>query len=249
MRRWAHALLFLAMGMAAPFGASRASAETPEFSLHDLTRGPFARVSVWAPSGPDGHYETLLLLHGNQEQSTRMLLAELRHQEAFRRRILIVPALPGPGYAWEKPGTTRALAKLVDDVSHEYPVDRARIYVLGYSAGGSRVLAVASAMRDHLAGIVSLAGDVARPVRASLVSISALARVPMLLICNSEDHGPNASCELDARNRELLARQGARAITTRRLESTHEIDFAQLAPVLDAWLREAAPPTGSRSPR
>jgi poly(3-hydroxybutyrate) depolymerase len=137
-----------------------------------------------------------------------------------------------------RPETTRALATLVDDVARKYPVDRTRIFVLGYSAGGSRVLAVAEAMAKELAGIVSLAGDVARPVRSSLGSISALARIPMLLICNSEDHGPNASCELDARNRELLARHGVRSITSHRLESTHAIDFNQLAPVLDTWLRE-----------
>jgi poly(3-hydroxybutyrate) depolymerase len=234
----ARLFLLLALGLGSLFEAPAVGAPTPEFSLHDLTRPPFARVSVWAPSEATDSYETLLLLHGNQEDATRMFFADLREQQAFRRRILIVPALPGPGYAWEKPETTRALAQLVDDVARRYPVDRKRIYVLGYSAGGSRVLAVAKAMGDDVAGIVSVAGDVARTVRSSLASISSLARVPMLLICNSEDHGPNASCELDARNRALLAKHGARAITTHRLEATHAIDFAQLAPVLDTWLRE-----------
>jgi len=238
MQPWARLCLLLPLALGAPVGTSAATAPAGEFSLHDLTRRPFARVSVWAPPQATDRYETLLLLHGNQDDATRLLLAELREQAAFRRRILIVPALPGPGYAWEKPETTRALATLVNDVARAYPVDRARIYVLGYSAGGSRVLAIARAMNDNLAGIVSLAGDVARTVRSAPASIAALARIPMLLICNSEDHGPNASCELDERNREFLAKHGTRAITTHRLESTHAIDFAQFAPVLDTWLRE-----------
>jgi pimeloyl-ACP methyl ester carboxylesterase len=214
-----------------------ASASTAEFSIHDLTRLPFTKVVVWAPPG-GGPYETLLLLHGNQDESTRTMLADLREQDSFRRRVLIVPALPGPGYAWEKPETVRALAALVEDVSGKYPVDRRRTFVLGYSAGGSRVLAVARPMSDRLAGIVSLAGDIGRPVRSSPASISVFARVPVLLICNSGDHGPNASCELDERNRGLLASHGVRDITTHRLESTHAVDFTKLAPVLDAWLRE-----------
>jgi predicted esterase len=232
-------LPLVSLGLVLFFAAPPARAATAEFSLHELVRPPFARVVVWAPSEPGGRYETLLLLHGNHPESAgRLLLATLRKQEAFRRRILIVPTLPAPGYAWDKPETTRALAALVDEVARKYPVDRARTFLLGYSAGGSRVLAVAEAMRDDLAGIVSLAGDVARPVRSSLASIAPLARIPMLLICNSDDHGPNASCELDERNRDLLARHGVRAITTRRLEATHAVDFDQLAPVLDTWLRE-----------
>jgi predicted esterase len=239
MRRWTKLFLLLSLGLGARVGASTVPASTAAFTLHDLTRAPFTKVSVWAPPlEGDDRYETLLLLHGNQEEATRLMLADIREQDAFRRRILIVPALPGPGYAWEGLEVVRALAALVDDVARRFPVDRRRTFVLGYSAGGSRVLAVAKPMSEHLAGIVSLAGDVGRPVRSSPASISAFARVPILLICNSEDHGPNASCELDERNRELLARHGVREIATHRLQSTHAIDFAKLAPVLDAWLRE-----------
>src|SRR5215831_17482993 len=99
MQRWANLLLLLTLGIGSLFGAPSVRASTAELSLHDLTRPPFAKVSVWAPSEAGGRYETLLLLHGNQAESTRMVLANLREQEAFRRRILIVPALPGPGYA------------------------------------------------------------------------------------------------------------------------------------------------------
>jgi hypothetical protein len=239
VKPWANLLLLVPLGIGVLLGAPTVSASTAEFNVHDLTRPPFTKVLVWAPLPEGGDsYETLLLLHGNQDESTRTMLADLRGQDAFRRRILIVPALPGPGYAWEKPETVRALAALVDDVARGYPVDRRRTFLLGYSAGGSRVLAVARPMSDHLAGIVSLAGDIGRPVRSAPDSISAFARIPMLLICNSGDHGPNASCELDERNRGLLASHGVRDIATHRLESTHAVDFTKLAPVLDTWLRQ-----------
>jgi poly(3-hydroxybutyrate) depolymerase len=123
-------------------------------------------------------------------------------------------------------------------MSRLYPVDRRHVYLLGYSAGGSRVLAVAKALEGRLAGIVSLAGDVARPVRATPAAVSAFAGTPILLICNSGDHGPNASCDLDERNRAFLAAHGARNVTRHQLESSHAPHFELIAPVLDEWLKK-----------
>ena len=222
----------------AMFGSAKAQSKTTGFSVHSLSWPPFRAVQVWAP--PAGHgrkHEVLLLLHGNQADSARLGLLELRNQPGFGDRILIVPALAGPGYDWGTPEATRALASLVDEVVRSFPADAGHVFVMGYSAGASRVLPVALAMHAPVAGIVALAGDIGRPVRASTSSIAAIARTPVLLICNSGDVGPNASCALDARNRALLTERGVRDLELRRLEASHELDFSKLAPVVDEWLR------------
>ncbi|HTA21797.1 MAG TPA: hypothetical protein VK989_21030 [Polyangia bacterium] len=216
----------------------KAQSKTSGFSVHSLSWPPFRAVQVWAPpAGPGPKHEVLLLLHGNQADSTRLGLLELRNQPGFGDRILIVPALAGPGYDWGTPATTRALASLVDEVVRSFPADAGQVFVMGYSAGASRVLPVALAMHEPVAGIIALAGDIGRPLRSSTSSTATIARTPVLLICNSGDVGPNASCALDARNHDLLTARGARDIEMRRLEASHAIEFPKLAPVVDEWLR------------
>ena len=84
---------------------------------------------------------------------------------------------------------------------------------MGYSAGASRVLPVALAMHAPVAfGIVALAGDIGRPVRASTSSIAAIARTPVLLICNSGDVGPATRPVLWTRAQLRLSAAGQRGV-------------------------------------
>ncbi len=160
----------------------------------------------------------------------------LRWQPQFARRILVVPALAEGGYEFAAPATARALAALVEDVAREFPVDPRAIYLVGYSAGASRVIPVALRM-GRLAGVAAVAGDIARPLRDHAPAIDALRSTPILLVCMTDDEGPHTRCALNEVNRALLERRGLRRVDLRRLPGTHQLDLALLAPLLDEWVR------------
>jgi poly(3-hydroxybutyrate) depolymerase len=235
--RFALAALSMVLG-----GASASAEDAPPdaFALHDLTRAPFEKVQVWAPpAGTPGRFETLVVLHGNQPGAADPTwLVGLHFQSAFARRILIVPALKDGGYEFGAPRTAAAIAALVDDVARKFPVDRGAVFVVGYSAGASRVLPVARRL-SPVAGIVAVAGDVARPLRDRKPSLDDLRAVPLLLVCMNDDPGPHTNCALNEANRALVARLGLRRVELRRLPGTHSLDLAALAPLLHEWLARA----------
>jgi predicted esterase len=212
-------------------------AGTARFQVQNLTARPFQAVQLWAPPpGSPGSYQTVILLHGNQPgASDPTWMIGLRWQPQFAHRILLVPAIPDGGYEFGAPTARRALARLVDDVARSYPVDRDAIYLVGYSAGASRVLSVASQV-THLRGIVAVAGDIARPIRDTKRPLEALRSVPILLACMTDDTGPHTNCRLNEENRALLERRGLRKVEMRYLPGSHQLDVEQLAPALDQWM-------------
>jgi len=58
----------------------------------------------------------------------------------------------------------------------------------------------------------------------------------VLLVCMTSDTGPHTNCALIEQNRRVLLRRGLTDVTLVRLDGTHQLDLARLAPVLDAWL-------------
>jgi predicted esterase len=162
-------------------------------------------------------------------------MVDLRCQPAFARAVLLAPALRDEDYEWGRAATVRALDALLSRVLAERPVARGQVYLLGYSAGASRVLAVARGLRTRLAGIVAVAGDVARPVRDDLAALSPLREVPVLLVCMTEDDGPHTRCGLNEANQVLLRGHGVRDVTLARIPGTHALDAARVATVVAAW--------------
>jgi dienelactone hydrolase len=190
----------------------------------------------------------LVLLYGNQgadENPTWMV--DLRTRPELRGYVLVAPALGGDDYRWDAPAAANGVARLVESIVGRFPIDPGRITLLGYSAGGSRVLSVARRV-ERPVSVVSVAGDIGRAVRAGL-DVRGLEDRPVLLVCNSEDHGPNASCELDERNAHLLGRRGFTSVERRRRVGDHRFDMRELAPLVAAWLEPdttgapAAPPS------
>ncbi len=214
--------------------ASGASAATPAFALRAFERPPLLAVTVWAPPpGTPGKFETLVLLHGRQgDAPDPTWMVDLRHQPAFAQRILIVPSLPTLESDWADAANTRAIGALVKELAETFPVDRDAVYVVGYSAGGSRALNVAWRIPLRLAGIASLAGDVTRPWRAP----GAHKTVPaprLLLVCMTEDPGPHTSCALNEANRKLLESRGLKGISLQKLSGGHQLDLVRVASILD----------------
>ncbi|HZS42430.1 MAG TPA: hypothetical protein VFF06_36620 [Polyangia bacterium] len=224
-------------GLAAP-----ATAEPAAFALRSFDRPPLLAVTIWAPPpGTPGKFETLVLLHGRQgDAPDPTWMVGLRHQPAFQRRILIVPSLPKLESDWADAANTRVIGALVKEIAEHYPVDRDALYVVGYSAGGSRALNVAWRIPLRLAGIASLAGDVTRPWRAPGASKTVPAP-RLLLVCMTEDPGPHTSCALNEANRKLLEARGLEGISFQKVPGDHQLDFARVASILDSWI--AAKPT------
>jgi poly(3-hydroxybutyrate) depolymerase len=236
---------WIAFGIASGCLGSPRSAAAPAFRVQRLdTPAPFVTVALWAPppGAGGGPFQTMVLLHGNQpDEPDRTWLVGLGQQAALRGRILIVPGLARDDYAWDRKRTARGVVVLIDRVARRHPVDRKAVFLVGYSAGGSRVLSVAAQGWKQLAGVASVAGDVGRPLRGGLVLP---ARLPsILLVCMSGDHGPNASCALDAANAKRLRGLGVTALTSKTLKSDHALRFELIAPLLDQWMSATA---GSR---
>jgi pimeloyl-ACP methyl ester carboxylesterase len=194
----------------------------------------FSAVAVWAPPPSGRKLETVILLHGKQQADAGAWMADLRQQPGFAERILIAPALPDIDADWTAPATLRALAALVDDVARKYPVDRSAVYLVGYSAGASRVLDVARHLPVKLAGIAALAGDVRRPWHVGRSGPIVTPKV--LLVCMTEDNGPHTSCALNEENQRWLQKLGTKAVL-RKLPGDHSLDLSRVAPLIDAWIR------------
>ncbi|MFO0604363.1 MAG: hypothetical protein U0324_14365 [Polyangiales bacterium] len=224
---------------AAPAAPPEPAPPAVAFAERPFAHAPFAAVRVWAPSpATPGPFDTVVLLHGNQDgPSGASWLLTLRRSPAFRRRILLAPALPDGDYAWEAPATKRAVASLVARAAATWPMDPRATWVVGYSAGASRALAVAAALPGGVAGVAAVAGDALRTFRAPGASLGALLGTPTLLVCMTDDDGPNTRCPLNAANARELRRRGARDVTLVELPGDHALDLATLAPRLDAWMR------------
>lgn len=217
--------------------------EAEAFTEQSIAHEPFAAVRVWAPPpGAAGAYEAVLILHGNQEglPGSSWLLS-LHRQPAFRRRILLVPALRDGDYAWEAPATRRALGSLLARAAQTWPIAPHRTWAVGYSAGASRVLAVADAVPGGVAGVAAVAGDALRLHRAPGASLRGLLTTPVLLVCMTEDDGPNTRCALNAANQRALLRRGVGDVALVEMPGDHALDLAALAPRLDTWMA-AHPP-------
>lgn len=93
--------------------------------------------------------------------------------------IVVCPQLPGD-QRWTD---TRALASLVNDVAREYPVDRSRVYAMGFSMGASGVWRAAHAYPRMFAAVVSVGGMYEKP----LASDGVLKSVPVWMIHGSAD--------------------------------------------------------------
>lgn len=121
----------------------------------------------------------ILLAHGWRERAaTIMDNAELGRAVAALGLALIAPQ--SVGAAWSLPGTPGGsdpaideaadMARLVDDVTERFPIDRDRILASGMSAGGMLVWNLACRRADLFAGFAPLSGTYWDPVPATCPS-------------------------------------------------------------------------------
>lgn len=93
--------------------------------------------------------------------------------------IVACPQLPGDK-RWTD---TRSLAAVVNEVARKYPVDRNRVYAMGFSMGASGVWRVANDYPHMFAALVSVGGMYETP----LVASGKMKALPAWVIHGTED--------------------------------------------------------------
>jgi pimeloyl-ACP methyl ester carboxylesterase len=103
---------------------------------------------------------------------------------------------PQAGEYWWKPEVAQRLNLALRDVLKEFNVDRERVYIAGFSNGGTGALYMAELWPDQFAAVVSLmgAGQCLEDVQKGLAS---LANLPVLFVHGEKDERIPASCSKD----------------------------------------------------
>jgi pimeloyl-ACP methyl ester carboxylesterase len=131
--------LFAAVGIAAP----------PEFEFRERTStgGETLKYVAYGPQNlePGKTYPFLLFLHGScavcvtHQRILRESNLQLWHdydRNAQREPTFLVAPAGGRG-GWTNEARSAAVLELVDELIAEFPIDRQRIYIQGFSMGGA----------------------------------------------------------------------------------------------------------------
>ncbi|MEM8728511.1 MAG: PHB depolymerase family esterase [Pseudomonadota bacterium] len=157
MVRNMHILLFLLALFAGPARADAPCGIDQPCTIED--RGYFLRL----PDGWDGQSELPVLLHfhgwGRQGD---VVTGHDRIASATRKRGVLLVAPNGRNRTWSfwRPGSadTAFAEAVLADVAARYPIDRARIYVSGYSYGSAMAWRFACETDVPLAALLAIAG-------------------------------------------------------------------------------------------
>jgi polyhydroxybutyrate depolymerase len=151
---------------------------------------PRSYLLVAPPKGASAPRPLLIALHGwlgTPEQMARM--SGLSSAAARLNFAVVYPR--GDWRSWGADESSARgdadaafLAEVVADVAAKIPVDRSRIYAVGFSNGGFMAQALACSGRVRLAGVAVVASGLAAPAAAACKPGSA---VPFLLIQGTGD--------------------------------------------------------------
>ena len=201
---------------------------------------------LYLPEGyarQDRNWPLVLFLHGSGERGADLRLVGksgppglVAHGRTFPF-VLVSPQCP-VGQQW----VPETLLRLIDQVAAEYRVDPDRVYVTGFSMGGSGTWKLAGAAPDRFAAIAPLAGgeyviqadrlaglpiwafhgavDPVVPMQASRDMIDAVRAAggdPKLTVYENEGHGIDAMTYSNAEFWSwLLAQHRGRSVDTAR---------------------------------
>jgi predicted peptidase len=180
---WAGLLVALvvtdASAQAPPAGRPRVE----ETSLQ-LTDGSTIRYGIALPSDyePSGEPRPLVLsLHpGDRGEYYGSSFMQGIIEPGLRAWGAIIIAPDVPDRTWATPRSERAMLLLVEHVMAEYPIDRARVLVTGFSMGGRGTWYMASRHAEVFTGAIVMAGS---PNDDEIARIE----VPLYLIHSPDD--------------------------------------------------------------
>ncbi len=133
----------------------------------------------------NGEWPLLLWLHGRSLRGENLDQLKRYGPPAMVARgqhipfIMVAPQLPPDG-RW---ADLDPVAAIVDEVAANYPVDRDRVYLLGFSMGGGGAYRMAFSHGEKYAAMIGIAGHTPPPTENNLRAVSSL---PFLAI-----HGEN----------------------------------------------------------
>lgn len=151
----------------------------------------------------NGEWPLLLWLHGRSLRGGGLDRLKRYGPPAMIARgrdipfIVVAPQLPPDG-RWAQ---LDPVAAIVDEVAERYPVDRDRVYLMGFSMGGGGAYRMAFSHAEKFAAMIGIAGHTPPPTEGN---VKAVASLPFLAI-----HGEN-----DVRVPLPPARRMASAMTT-----------------------------------
>ncbi|HET7294784.1 MAG TPA: PHB depolymerase family esterase [Vicinamibacteria bacterium] len=167
----------------------RADAQVPGTTLRAMRAAPFAGrpylLHVPESYRGDRPYPLLVLLAGGPGRAVPMAQG-LRATLAEAEMLALMP--DARGEMWWDDAPTRAVAPLLDEVSSELNVDPRRIFLAGFSNGGTGALLYATLLPDRFAAIAPLMSAGAPFFEgARTLLLANLTRLPTLLVHGDRD--------------------------------------------------------------
>jgi hypothetical protein len=164
------------------------SKEVADRVLHD---GKLAMPFFFKTFGkkPAGGHSLWISMHGGGGAPKRVNDQQYENQKklySLDEGIYLAPRAPTDNWnLWHEPHIDRLFGRLIEDLIVLEDVNPDRVYILGYSAGGDGVYAMAPRMADRWAAAAMMAGH---PNGVSLLS---LRNLPIALQCGGNDAAYN----------------------------------------------------------
>jgi predicted peptidase len=177
----------LAAGAESPAAGKQVPASTTvKIKADDGERDSTLRYLLYLPTDydakPSENWPLVLFLHGSGERGEDIekvkihgppKLAAAGKQFPF---VLVSPQVPTGG-RWN----AEELAKVIDELTNTYRIDKQRLYVTGLSMGGSGTWSLVSAYPDKFAAAMPLCG------RGDLEAVGKLAKTPIWVLVGAKD--------------------------------------------------------------
>ena len=134
---------------------------------------------------PAAGHSLWISMHGGGEAPKRVNDSQYENQKrlyTLEEGIYLAPRAPTDNWnLWHEPHIDKFFGRLIEDLIVLEGVNPDRVYIMGYSAGGDGVYAMAPRMADRWAAAAMMAGH---PNGGSLLSVR---NVPIALQCGGND--------------------------------------------------------------